>query len=193
MATDLQARPSTAASEFQTRKLDRWFASFDADADGVIDAVDFAGMAQLYCDAYEVPTRSDVWRRMHASARVVWHAIERRIGSAQPARLTRDEWVAWLGSGEYADFVERAAIPFSLTAFSIADADGDGRCDVHEMMAAQRRSGMSEAEVHRSFDMLDGDGDGYVEVADFVQALRDFYLGDDPAAPGNYMAGDLYA
>jgi hypothetical protein len=96
-----------------------------------------------------------------------------------------------MGSAEYADFVVLAAIPFSVMAFSIADGDGDGRCDVHEMMAAQHRSGMSEDEIHRSFDMLDGDGDGYVAVEDFIQALRDFYFSDDPAAPGNFMAGDL--
>jgi Ca2+-binding EF-hand superfamily protein len=59
------------------------------------------------------------------------------------------------------------------------------------MMAAQRRSGLSEEEVRRSFDVLDFDGDGYVSAEDFVEAHRDFYFSDDPNAPGNLMAGDL--
>jgi hypothetical protein len=89
------------------------------------------------------------------------------------------------------DFVERAAIPFSLTAFAIADADGDGRCQVHEMMAAQHRSGMSEEEVRRSFDLLDPDGDGFITADEFIEALREFYFSNDPTAPGNFLAGDL--
>jgi hypothetical protein len=191
MASDLQERAPAAATDLQLRKLHRWFASFDTDGDGVVDVLDITGMAQLYCDVYGVAPRSEPWRRMHASAHVVWRAIERRTGTLNPAELTRDEWVAWLGTAEYADFVIRAAIPFSLMAFSIADADGDGRCEVHEMMAAQHRSGMSEEEIHRSFDLLDTDRDGYVTADDFGQALWEFYFSDDPAAPGNSIAGEL--
>lgn len=191
MAPELQARMPTTATEVQLRKLQKWFASFDADGDGVIDVLDFTGMAQLYCEAYSVAPRSEAWRRMHGCAHVAWRAIEQRTGTANAAKLTRDEWVSWLGTNEYTDFVVRAAIPFSLMAFSIADADGDGRCEVDEMMAAQHRSGMSEEEIHRSFDMLDLDGDGYVTRDDFTQALREFYFSKDPDAPGNFMAGDL--
>jgi EF-hand domain pair/EF hand len=191
MATDLQVRTAASATDLRSRKLHRWFASFDTDGDGVIDLLDFTGMAQLYCEAYGIAPRSDTWRRMHESAHVVWRAIERRTGAPNPAKLTRQELVAWVGSNEYTDFVELAALPFSMTAFSIADADGDGRCDVYELMAAQRRSGMSEEEIHRSFDLLDVDGDGYVTADDFAQAHVDFYFSDDPAARGNYMAGEL--
>lgn len=191
MATDLQVRTPTSATDIQVRKLHKWFASFDADGDGVIDVLDFTGMAQLQCEAYGIAARSDTWRRLHECAHVVWRAIEQRTGTLNRAKLTRQEWVSWMGSNEYADFVVGAAIPFSLMAFSIADADGDGRCDVNEMMAAQHRSGMSEEEIHRYFDRLDLDGDGYVTADDYAQALREFYFSDDPAARGNFIAGDL--
>jgi len=191
MATDLQVLTPVGASDFQVRKLHRWFASFDTDRDGVIDVLDFTGMAQVYCEAYDVPPRSDAWRRMHHHALIVWRALEQRTGAAQPAKLTRGEWVAWLGTSEYTDFILRAAIPFSQMAFSLADGDGDGRCNVYELMAAQRRSGMNEDEIHRAFDRLDQDGDGYVTEDDFEQAHREFYFSDDPSAPGNYLAGEI--
>ena len=190
MPTDFQVR-TAPTTELQIRKLHKWFASFDADGNGVVDILDFTGMAQLYCEAYGIAPRSDAWRRMHGSAHVLWRALEQRTGAPNPAKLTLEEWVSWMGSNEYVDFILRAAIPFSETAFSLADADGDGRCNVHELMAAQHRSGMSEEEIHRSFDVLDLDGDGYVTAEGFTQAHVEFYFSDDPAAPGNLMAGDL--
>ena len=191
MVVDLQVTTPASGSDLQVRKLDRWFASFDTDRDGVVDVLDVTGMAQVYCEAYGVPPRSDTWRDMHRWALVMWQAIERRTGALDPARLTRDEWVSWIGTHEYVDFILRAAIPFSQMAFSIADADGDGRCDVYELMAAQRRSGMSEEEIHRAFARLDQDGDGYATTEDFERAHREFYFSDDPAAPGNYLAGEI--
>lgn len=191
MATDLQVRRLTMATDLQVRKLDKVFASFDTDGDDVIDLLDFTGMAQLYCDTYGVAPRTESWRKIHGCAQVMWRAIEQRTGTLDPAKLTKQEWVSWMGSNEYTDFVIHAAIPFSMTAFSMADADDDGRCDVDQMMAAQRRSGMSEDEIRRSFDLLDSDGDGYVTAENFAQALDEFYFSDDPDAPGNSIAGDL--
>jgi hypothetical protein len=190
MANDTR-RPPVAPGALLERKLTRWFASFDTDGDGVVDLLDVTGMAQVYCEAYEIAPRSPTWRRMHEGAHMLWRAIERRTGAATPAKLTLEEWLSWPSTFEYVDFIERAAIPFSETAFGIADADGDGRCTVDEMMAAQHRSGMSRAEVDRSFDALDLDGDGYVTAEEFAEAHRDFYFGEDPDAPGNALAGDL--
>jgi Ca2+-binding EF-hand superfamily protein len=202
MSIDLQERRRSSDSavsvrrvfqptDLQLRKLVKVFASFDTDADGVIDVLDFTGMAQVYCEAYDIAPRSPSWRKIHQCAQVMWRAVEQRTGSLNPAQLTRQEWVSWMGSHEYDDYVTQAAIPFSLMAFRLADADDDGRCDVDQMMAAQRRSGMSEDEIRRSFDLLDTDGDGYVSIEDFAQALEEFYFSDDPDAPGNSIAGDL--
>jgi Ca2+-binding EF-hand superfamily protein len=191
MTIALESRRRTKPSELQIRKLNKVFMSFDPDGDGVIDVLDLTGMAQLYCDAYDVPTRSEAWRNIHGCAQAMWRAIEQRTGTLNPAKLSRQEWIDWMGSTEYADYVALAAIPFSMAAFALADADGDGRCQVEEMSEAQRRSGMSEREIRWSFGLLDADADGYVTAAEFEQALEEYYFSDDPDAPGNSIAGDL--
>jgi Ca2+-binding EF-hand superfamily protein len=178
-------------SDLQIRKLHKVFDSFDTDGDGIIDLLDFTGMAQTYCEAYGVAARTDAWRKIHECAYTMWRAVEQRAGTVNPAKLTRQEWVSWMGSHEYEDYVNLAAIPFSMAAFAMADADNDGRCSVDEMMAAQRRSGMSEEEIHRSFKLLDFDGDGFVTAEQFAEALDEYYFSDDPNAPGNSIAGDL--
>jgi hypothetical protein len=106
-------------------------------------------------------------------------------------RVTREDWVHWGDEPEFPEFVEKSAIPFSMAVFGVADSDRDGRITVEEMMAAQIKSGMRPQETRAVFDRLDTDADGYVTDKEYVQAAREFYLSDDPNAPGNAIAGDL--
>jgi hypothetical protein len=184
------------ATELRRRKLEKVFASFDVDQDGVIDELDITAMAQIWCDTYEVPPRSSGWRQIHGRAHRMWHDIQGSAiqGSADAGgtkKVTKEQWVRWGDEPEFPAFVETAAIPFSMAVFGVADSDRDGRITVEEMMAAQIKSGMSEHETRGVFDRLDTDHDGYVTGDEYVQAAREFYLSDDPRAPGNLIAGEL--
>jgi Ca2+-binding EF-hand superfamily protein len=179
------------ATDLQRRKLEKVFGSFDVDRDGVINELDITSMAQIWCDTYDVVPRSESWLKIHGSAARMWRDMRGSTGRDGVKRVTKEEWVAWMGSPEFADFVERSAIPFSMAVFDAADSDRDGKITVEEMMAAQSKSGMSEAETRGAFDLLDTDHDGYVTGPEYVQAAREFYLSDDPKAPGNLIAGEL--
>jgi len=179
------------ATELQRRKLEKVFASFDVDQDGVIDELDITAMAQIWCDTYEVPPRSEGWRKIHGRAHAMWRRIRGSTEADGTKRVTRQAWVAWIDEPGFEDFVETAAIPFSMAVFEVADSDRDGRINAREMLAAQSKSGMSEEETDRVFERLDTDRDGYVTGPEYAQAAREFYLSADPEAPGNVIAGDL--
>jgi len=179
------------STELRRRKLEKVFGSFDVDQDGIIDGLDITAMAQIWCDTYEAAPMSEEWRKIHSAAARMWRDIRGETDLDGVKRVTRKGFVAWMAEPDFAEFVERAAIPFSLAVFDVADKDRDGRITMPEMMAAQSKSGMSEAETKAAFDLLDTDGDGYVSDAQYAQAARDFYLSDDPEAPGNKIAGDL--
>jgi EF hand domain-containing protein len=179
------------ATAFRQRKLQKVFDSFDPDQDGVIDELDLTAMAQIWCDTYEVPPNSTAWRKIHGQAHQLWRGIQLSMDSGDVDRVTKAEWVARMDKPDFPVFVEDVAIPFSMAVFDAADKDMDGRITVEEMMAAQSKSGMSEQETRSAFELLDTDHDGYVTADEYVQAAREFYLSDDPQAPGNRIAGDL--
>ncbi|GAA4084684.1 MULTISPECIES: EF-hand domain-containing protein [Actinomadura] len=179
------------SADLRRRKLEKVFASFDTDRDGVIDELDITAMAQIWCDTYGVAPSSAHWRSIHGRAHGLWRGIRENTDGGDADRVSRDEWVAAMDSPGFAAFVERSAIPFSMAVFAAADGDGDGRITVEEMMAAQSKSGMSAEETRTVFALLDTDGDGRVSYDEYVEAARQFYLSDDPEAPGNLIAGDF--
>jgi Ca2+-binding EF-hand superfamily protein len=75
--------------------------------------------------------------------------------------------------------------------FSAADKDKDGLLTQADMMVAHLKADMSEEDSKLAFKSLDTDGDGYVSVNQYFEANREFYLSEDPAARGNYLAGHL--
>jgi Ca2+-binding EF-hand superfamily protein len=69
------------------------------------------------------------------------------------------------------------------------DADGlIGRGEFRTMLAA---FGTAYDDVDVAFDRLDRTGEGVLTVDELVQAAKEFYVGDDPAAVGNWLYGPL--
>lgn len=180
------------ATELRRRKLEKVYRSMDADEDGVIDELDVTALAQIWCDTYDLAPRSESWRRIHFHARKMFRdIIPGRLGAEGIKWVTVEDWITWGDDPAFPAYVEASAVPFSMAVFAAADKDADGRITVAEMMAAQLRSGMSEAETRQAFDLLDTDRDGYVTTAEYSRAARAFYLSDDHDEPGNTIAGEL--
>ncbi|PXX70592.1 EF hand domain-containing protein [Nocardia tenerifensis] len=178
-------------SALRTKKLQRLFGAYDTDQDGVMNELDVTSLAQMWCDTYDLTPRSEDWNNIHRTAHRMFREMPGTVDTAGEKRVAMDEWVAWGDHPDFPRFVETAAIPFSMAVFAAADKDGDGRISAPEMMAAQIKGGMSEEETNKAFALLDTNGDGYVTSDEYIDALREFYSSDDPAARGNHIAGEL--
>ncbi|WP_280406081.1 EF-hand domain-containing protein [Nocardia brasiliensis] len=178
-------------SALRMTKLRKLFSAYDVDQDGVMDELDVTALAQMWCDTYDLPPRSADWSSIHRQAHRMFRDMPGSLDADGDKKVTIDEWVAWGDHPEFQKFVENSAIPFSMAVFAAADKDRDGRINAQEMMAAQIKGGMSEEETNKAFALLDADGDGYVTTDEYIQASREFYLSDDPAARGNHIAGEL--
>jgi Ca2+-binding EF-hand superfamily protein len=175
-------------SEFQQRKYEKMFNQFDANRDGVIEETDITAMAQSWCDTFGIAPRSEGWSKVYKTASKMWRDLQGSMDTSGDKKVTMDEWIASLTNP---DFVETAAVPFSVAVFDIADKDGDGQLTFEEWSAAFNTAGLSDQEARQVFDKMDTDDDGHVEREEFAQATKDFYLSDDPNAAGNLLAGRL--
>jgi hypothetical protein len=178
-------------SDLRRRKLTKSFGSLDFDQDGVIDEVDAVALAQLWCDTFELDPRSEDWRRIHRCAYTLLRDVPGEFDADGIKRITLEQWLAWGDHPDFTSYVEKIAIPFSVAVFTAADKDKDGLLTPPDMMAAHLKAEMSEADSQLAFSSLDTDGDGYVSVSQYFAANREFYLSEDPAARGNFLAGRL--
>ncbi|RJO72512.1 EF-hand domain-containing protein [Nocardia panacis] len=170
------------------RKLRRVFDAYDLDRDGIIEESDILALVHIWCETYELEPDSPGWTDIDSKTRAMFRDIPGLDGAE---KVRAEEWIAMADHPDFARFVESVAIPHSMAVFTAADKDGDGRISAREMLAAQIKAGMSLQEADQAFALLDADGDGYLTYDEYIQALREFYLSDDPAAHGNRIAGEL--
>ena len=69
------------------------------------------------------------------------------------------------------------------------DRDGDGKLSADEYVKLEWCYGVTEEAAREAFRHLDRDGDGYLTLEEGMKAIEEFYLSDDPDAPGNWLFG----
>jgi Ca2+-binding EF-hand superfamily protein len=73
--------------------------------------------------------------------------------------------------------------------FELWDQNKDGKLSADEFVKLEWCYGVGEDAAREAFRKLDRNGDGYLTIEEGTQAAREFYLSDDPAAPGNWLFG----
>jgi Ca2+-binding EF-hand superfamily protein len=87
---------------------------------------------------------------------------------------------------------KRVIEPIARLNLSLCDVDGDGNLDEAEFVTLLKLfNASSVAEASEIFRVLDTSGDGYVSLSEILDALCDFYVSEDPDAPGNSLFGRL--
>jgi Ca2+-binding EF-hand superfamily protein len=71
----------------------------------------------------------------------------------------------------------------------MVDIDGNGRISPQEYALFLKAYNVDERLFDDIFRHLDLNGDGYLSRDEIFKLVREFYLSDDPQAPGNWLVG----
>lgn len=184
----------TALTSLQDLKLDRAFAHLDVDGDGQIEREDVLALgARLLIGFGEAPT-SPKGKDVLAALDVLWDELLDELDLGRDGRLTTDDFrdgmaEAFVHGGRY-DPVLGAAVD---AVVRLCDRDDDGEIGRDELRTLHEAFGLGENATDVALSKLGLDGSGRISRAELQEAAREYYTGDDPEAPGNWLFGPLDA
>lgn len=177
-------------TDLQRRKLTRMFQLLDGDRDGVLVKADYDRTSARVVDALGVAPASAEGRELVASYATEWGELQAEADRDAGGRVTLRGWLAYRDaqlSGP--DAFEVMLDPYVEFVFSILDRDGDRRVSTDDVRRYLGFYRMPEAELDEAIARIDPDGRGSFTRDDVGRLVREFYLSDDPGAPGSWLLG----
>jgi len=166
------------------RKMTLAFDALDSDRDGILNRADFEAIADRYAQLRGWSPGDAEYKRHHGFMVGWWEELRCIADANGDGRVTPAEASTFL---EGADPTEIAAAGEII--FDVLDADYDGQISLPEYGNFLRAMGLDDTAAEESFSRLDSNGDGTISRTEFGTLYADFYLGDDPDAPGNWLYG----
>lgn len=182
--------------DLQRKKAHHYFDLIDEDGNDYIEAPDFEVRADRLAQHRNVEdeeTRQSLRRQVLGW----WTSLCTAIDKNEDDRVSREEWLHFwetlTAAVEHSETKNNEVI-LSLNAsakatFDAIDTTGNGEItedEYAEWLAAWGADGASEA-----FRRLDRSDDGVLTKEDLTEATLEFYLANDPDAPGNALFGLL--
>lgn len=178
----------------QRRKAAYYFDLIDEDDNGLIEADDFRMRADRLAESLDV---TDEEEREHLRQRVMqwWEHLSSLADANDDGQITREEWqqywarfkvaVSMGNDSQSIENLERAA----RHTFRAIDRNDDGQISEEEFLNWLAAWGVdADASV---FHRLDREDTGVLTEEDLAKATTEFYLSNDPDAPGNVLYGEL--
>lgn len=170
------------ASELQRRKVAGVFEAMDVDGDGFLEREDFEGLTERW-----VALRNGADRdRLTGLMMGWWEALLAASDVDRDGKVTLDEVLLVVDRlPEMIDAVHGTADAI----FEAVDENGDGRISKGEYRQVIETWNGRGTDTDAIFHRLDLDGDGELSREEFTELWVEFWVGDDPTAPGTWAFG----
>jgi len=183
-------------SDLQQRKASHYYDLIDEDDNGYVEARDFELRVDRLIESRGV---SDEEAREALRDRVMgwWDHLYTLADIDDDERVTREEWDTYwhaiqagideggVDEAETLESLERAA----RGTFRAINTSGSGGITEEEYAEWLEAWGVHDSQA--AFRRLDRDDTGTLSEDDLVEAVKEFYLSNDPDAPGNALYGEL--
>ena len=180
--------------DLQQRKAAHYFDLIDADDNGTIEPADFQWRADRLAEALRV-TSEEERDRLRRRVMLWWEHLSSLADANDDGRITWNEWrMYWerfkiaVSMGDNQRSIEKLERVARHT-FRAIDRTDSGTVTEEEFSNWLAAWDLGQHE--RVFRRLDRDDKGYLTEDDLVEATKEFYLSNDPDAPGNVLYGEL--
>lgn len=176
-------------TDFQKRKLTVLFHHHDMDGDGFLGKADYERMAKRICEIQAYVPGSAEHEAAYAQNMAVWEQVQQVADKDRDGRVSLEEylesWNITLGDEKLHD---QLVTGYAQSVLALWDRDDDGRLSGVEYAACLGCYGVGAEGAREAFRHLDRGGRGYLATETLIKRYEEF-LGDDPDAPGNWLAG----
>lgn len=178
-------------TDLQKRKLTRFFTVYDQNNDGVIERADYILLADNIAKAKGFPPESPLSMRTRECLLQVWHNLEILADKDADGVVTLEEFLDYRDALHQDEVKYNDLVTAGLTIFDIMDDNHDGKLELHEFKAFYSFFQLDEDLAETVFKRLDIENSGYLTREQIRIYSRQFNLGDDPEAVGNWLFGEF--
>ncbi|HLU75620.1 MAG TPA: hypothetical protein VKZ82_25825 [Nonomuraea sp.] len=180
------------AIDLLNQKLDRAFDHIDAAGRGVVDREDLLGLgARILIGFGESPTSVTGSALVDGFDRI-WAELSAALGRDEDVDVSREDFrLGMIAAFVKGDRYEPVFHPAAVAVANLCDRGADGFAGPQEFRTLLAAFGTGYDAATAAFDRLDTTGRGVLTVDELVRAARDYYTGEDPEAPGNWLFGPL--
>jgi len=177
-------------TELQKAKQVHFFTVLDVDDDGLLEKQDFIDVADRIAEMREYEDGSARHSAVRKEILRMWTNARALSGAEEKAQITLDDWLAHEEKVLDSNVLVHSYVQgIAQAIFDMLDADNDGVISEKEYLQFYRAFRGEEREGSRAFQKLDENGDGHLARDEFLEAVTQFHLSDDPDARGNWLFG----
>lgn len=176
------------ATELQKKKWPNMFKMFDVNGDGRIEQSDFDQFASRMTAMRGIAAGSAEHVELQERFAEFGRALKQVTGAEA---LCLDDWLAFWTSVANSSELYQIVRPTSEFIFGLLDRDGDGQVSLDEYRKLCGVMRLGERYADKIFAKLDLNQDGNISMDELMKLSDQYFIGDDPDAPGNFFFGPI--
>ncbi|MEV7779975.1 EF-hand domain-containing protein [Kitasatospora sp. NPDC088351] len=181
---------ATTAPDIITLKIEKIFNALDTDHNGYVEWSDFQQLVDRLLTEYRLDRGDRRATALHAGYAMFWQELARHADANGDQRISKDEYIAAARASILDNSRFDSVDGLSNVLFDVIDVNGDNEIDKSEFARFLGNVwGVPAPDTAQAFAALDTDGDGRISRSEFVRAAREFFMSNDPAAPGGRLFG----
>ena len=193
MARSMVQSPLT---ELQKAKLIHMFELIDTDGNGVLEFADFQEVIDFLAEERGWDRSNRHYMKLVGTNRRLWRSLLKSCNLDADKEVSLMEWLAYHVKIFTAEDFPNPEFQMTLSSiadffFQMMDVDGDGMATRDDYTIFCQAYGLPEQQALRIYHLLDRDGNGSLSRDEVLALVREFYLSDDPEAPGNLFFGEF--